>query len=442
MKRKTRCWLATIGPVLVMSSCSAPASADVLTLRDALRLARERSPARRAALARTDAAEARVDLAQTGMQPTLSVSARALGVAARDAFPTRDGTVFVNTNYTGAGDVNAQLRWTLYDFGQTGNATRSAEIASLGARRDVEAFDVTFEQQVAEAYVTVAFQTELLGALTQTIGQRERALTITQNLVKSGVQPPLEEVRVRARLDATRRDLAEAKSTAFSSRARLATILGESAASPPEVVRPKLPPVTVDAAQAERLAEAARPEVRRDQLLAQSFEAAVDAARARRRPTLAFAADAFYRLAQRDEPAVQLRTGNAQGALVLSLPILDFSIGARVDLARAQAAEAVAQYEQRRRDTRESGARSSIEARLTAERVEEAKRAEADAKNLLDRAQDRYQTGLTSSLEMLDAEATETVARIERLRAELDLALATVRYLGATGQLAKLVDQR
>jgi len=420
--------------------CSAPSSADVLTLRDALRMARDRSPARRAALARTEAAEARADLARTGMRPAISVSARAVGIAARDAFPSRDGTVFTNTSYSGAGDVNAQLRWTLYDFGQTGNATRSAEIAARSARHDVESFDVTFEQQVAEAYVTVAYQNELLDALTRTIGQRERALTITQNLVKSGIQPSLEEVRVRARLNATRRDLAEAKSTAFSSRARLATILGESAAAPPDVVRPKLPAVTTDTAQAERLAESARPEVRRDRLLVQSLETAVDAARARRRPTLAFAADAFYRLAQRDDPAVQLRTGNAQGALVLTLPILDFTIGARVDLARAEAAEAVAQYEQQRRDTREAGARSLIEARLNAERVEEAKRAEADAKNLLDRAQDRYQTGLTTPLEMLDAEATETLARIERLRAELDLALATVRYLAATGQLAKLTD--
>lgn len=414
------------------------ARAEPLTLGRAVLLARERWPERRASRARADSATARVDLAKAPVRPVASATARALGSASRDSFPTFDGAVFLNTAYVGGGEIGGSVRWTLTDFGRTAANVESAEADSLGAVKDVSVVEIDLALKVAEIYLTAAYQSELVRAVLVTIEQRDRNLLITQGLVKNGLQPPIEELRVRVRADAARRDLTGAQNAASVARARLAYYVGISTETPPEVSVPTLEAGDISPAQAEASAEIGRPEVSRDNFLALARERRVDAAKRRRLPTLSFGLDAGYRVTQRDDPNVVLTTRNVLGGLALSVPLLDFSIAPSIAEARADAAAAVETVEQTKRDVRGAAGQAATDARTARERVAQARRVEEAARQLFEAAQARFERGLSGPLELLDAEGSDAQARVERLRAELDRALATARLLAATGQVHKL----
>jgi outer membrane protein len=433
-------WL-TIGAALALLLVL-PARADAqeqsLTLSRALELGRMRAPTLRGARAHTESAEANIDEQRANYYPTLSASLTANGAALRDTQLSSADTLFPFTTYTAAGTAATSVRWTLWDFGRTSGSVAAAEANHTSAAASQAGTELGVMSDVANAYVTYHFKEQLREVTRATLNQREKLVIIAKGLIKAGLQPPLEEIRALARAEAARLQLATAEADVYDARAVLAALLSLDPAAPLKVAPPRLPKLDMDSALAMREAEHL-PSVASASADHDSREATADSAQARYLPTLSLAVDDYYRLTRSDKSDLLLNTRQATASLVVTVPIFDASIGPNLTGARADAATAAATLEQARRDARTEAARASFAVRTTAVALEHAKRSADGAASVLQIVQARYIQGLSSPLELIDAESSDSDARIQRTQSDLAHALSVVRLLVATGK--KIVEE-
>jgi outer membrane protein TolC len=258
--------------------------------------------------------------------------------------------------------------------------------------------------------------------------------------VKQAISPPVEELRTQARVEAARRDLEQAEGDLGESRALLLALLGLGPHAAASFVAPKVPATRSDVDAASKAAEEHKPRVLSAKANVDAQEAGVDAALARYRPSLGLTGDASYSYSKLDVFSGWLPARSAIGGVVLTVPIYDPTNGAQVDLARAQASQAEATYELEKRDARTDAARTVV--RLTAsERVLEFARKSADSSAaVLAVIRVRYGQGLSSILDLIEAETADATARVAAVRAEQARDAAAVHLLVATGRGARLYD--
>jgi outer membrane protein TolC len=355
--------------------------------------------------------------------------------AARDTqlLPPPATGLFAFVTYSGTAFGGLSLRWTLYDFGKTGNSVDSAEARRNAATSNIAAHELTVASNVANAYVTLAYKEKLRDVSKATLSQRERLAVLAHGLVKAGLQPPLEEIRAQSRADASRRDLATAEADVLDARAVLGSLLGLEPTAIVHVTVPKLPQIDTDAGAAMRAADRL-PQVAQARATLESKNSAIDAATARYLPSLQLQGDGSYHFTRIDRSDLILNTRSASGGLVLSGTIFDPSISAGVDAARADAADAAADLGQAKRDARTEAARAAAATSASATALTHAKKAAEDANAVLTVVQARYVQGLSSPLDLIDAESADADARVAFTHAELAHALAVVRLFVATGR--------
>jgi outer membrane protein TolC len=418
------------------------ANADELTFARALKIARQRAPEIKAAKAGIAITTAQLDTARTPYWPTLTAVGTGQEIALGDhqPVPPPSNTPFPLVVYTTAGTVAAQFRWTVLDFGKTSNAVTAAEAtrdASVASAADVEANLIS---TVANGYLDVVYGEKIRDIEKSIVDDREKSVLIVKALVKQGLTPVVEELRAHSRVEVARRDLEAADAAVSEARVGLLAFLGLDPTSTPTFSAPQLPHVRMDNDRAEREAEEKKPAVLVARSLAASNEANVDASRARYYPSVNVNGDASYRLARIDTFDANLTTRNATGTLLLTIPLYDASIGSRLDEAKADAAQADANYEQAKRDARTEAARALV-VLTTSERIlEHAKKAAEAAATVLAVIRARFAQGISSTLDLIDAETTDADARISSVRSERALDGAAIRLLVATGKSSRLFE--
>lgn len=428
----------TLGLLFIAS----PALAEDLTFSRALKLARQRAPEMKVAKAGIDSADAQVDVARSTYFPTLNATGTGSETASAESAqvlppPARPLT---NVQYTTAATAGGQVRWILFDFGRTWNNVDAAEAGKKAATADAANTESQLLSSVANAYLDVAYGERIRDINRAIVEEREKSIVVVKALVKQGLAPAVEELRAQSRVSAARRELELAEATYLEARVGLLTFLGLDPKSQPTISMPRLPKAKVDAESAVKDAEAKRPDVLTARAVATQGEALVDAARARYYPTLQLNGDASYRVAKLDVFDSWLPARSAAGALVLSIPIFDASIGARLDVAKADADRNQALYEQARRTARIEAAQTAVSLTTSEKVLEQAKKAAEASAAVVAVIRARYVQGLSSTLDLIDAETTDAEARIASARAERSVDGAVVRYFVATGRYARLLD--
>jgi outer membrane protein TolC len=421
--------------VLSLAGSAGAQETTTLTLSRALEMGRQRSPQIKAARARTASADANIDEQRAGYYPSLTANVTGIGVAARDTQPTPppgEG-LFAFVNYTAAASGGTSVRWTIWDLGRTSGSVAAATANHSSASAAQAGTELGAMTDIANAYVTLHYKLQLRDVTRATLAQREKLVVIAKGLIKAGLQPPLEEIRASARAEAARLQLATAEADVFDASAALAAILSLDPSAPLKIAPPRLPGLDLDPFLAMREAEHL-PQVASATADRSSKEATVDAAQARYLPTLSLAVDDYYRFTRSDKSDVLLNTRNVTGSLVVTVPVFDASIGPNLTGARADAANAGAVLEQTTRDARGEAARASFAVRTTQAAVEHAGKAADGAATVLAVVQSRYIEGLSSPLELIEAESADSDARIQRTQTELAHALAIVRLFAATGR--------
>lgn len=434
---------AAVAPVAPVVQPTAEAAGETLTFARALELGLARSPVLAAARARSDSADARTTQARAGYFPTLSASLTGGGATVRDTQPAPPPSdqVFVYVTNSVSATAAVSLRWTLWDFGRTSNAATSAEASLRAAQANATSVEAQVIGDVSTAYVNLVYREKLGEIASATVANREKWALLSKALVKSGLQPAVEELRAGVRLESARRDRAGVLADAADGRVGLATLLGLDPAQPLHVTAPKLPTAEADLERAVREAEEKNPQVTVAEATAEARRADADAATSRYLPSLGLQGDASYRFAHydRNDALISARTASAQ--VVLTAPLFDIGIPSGVSAARADARQAEATGQAAKLDARREAAQAAVALKSSLTVLTHAKKAAEASAAVFAVIQARYTQGLSPPLELYDAETTDIQARSERVRAELSQTLATVRLLVATGQTRRLKEE-
>lgn len=430
------------GAITALVLTETSAHAEDLSFGRALKLAKQRAPEMRAARARLAGAEAGVGLARAGYYPTLTATGAVGEDASGDTRPTGvPAKPFFNiVQYTTSASATGTLRWNLYDFGKTGNSVAAAEASRDAAESSTGNDEASLVNRVAAAYLDVVYAMKTRDIQAGIADDREKSFIVVKALVKQGISPAVEELRSRSRIESARRDFEAADANMHQARVTLLALLGMDPKSEPKFSQPKLPKTRLDVEAAAKEAEEKKPSVLASKANASASDASVDAARSRYLPTIGVSGDANYRYFKIDTLDSWLPSRGASGSLFLTVPIYDPTNGSRLDQAKANALSATATYDLARREARTAASRAIVGLQTSEKVLDHAHKAAEATGAVLAVIRARFQSGLTSMLDLIEAETSDAEARIAEVNAEKSVDLSILNVYDATGRFTRLYD--
>ncbi len=388
----------------------------------------------RAAAARIEQARAQAAITRADQLPAAGVEAgRSRDRASeRGAFPLPPSAIETNTNR-----ASLKLSWELDFWGRYRRASEAARADLLAAESAQEAVRQALVATVARGYFGLRALDGQVAVAERTRAGRRVALELLERRVKAGVASELDlrqfESEVRAAEAAvpalvqerTRQEGALAVLLGRSPRAVMAATVERGVTATPDAVE-------VPAGLASDLLRR-RPDLREAEARLMAANARIGVARAAWYPSISLTG-AF---GGESQSLSDLFTGPARTwslAAGLLQPLYGGGqIQGGVDLADARTREAAAAYEQAVAQAFKE-VRDAIAAQTTSREVLEARRAqEQSLSRALDLARVRYDAGMTSLFEVLDAERQLLAARLDALAAERDRRDAVVDLYLALG---------
>jgi outer membrane protein len=409
---------------MALASVAFPASAT--TLDEAIAAALAHAPEVTASDAEADAARARLDQAQSGRLPTVTLSGTIgfgrldpkefFGLSADDVTPRAAQATIEQPLFTGgrveAGIDQARAGVVAAEAGQT--ATRSQLVAA-----------------VARAYgdvLTTARMIELYERLVAETTEIERQ---AQLRYRAGESPSTDISQATARLAEARAGLARAQGQRVSARARFSNLTGLDASElQPLPANPALPATLEEAMEA---AKRDNPALAQAEAEFRAAGAAARGARAERLPTVgAFAEaatvrDQFFPDYRADSATVGIRarwelfSGGRVSGKIDEMSSEQRAAEARVRAMQMQIEEQVI---------------SAVQNVRTAQLVEQAAGEQANAAGeALTSVRHEVRVGMKPQLDLLDAERELIAAEAAAARARADRIVAAYQLLSLLGRL-------
>jgi outer membrane protein len=396
---------------------------ETLSLDDALRLALQNNGLARAALAETDAADARLAAARANLYPSIDISSSTTRTRIEGGGANADTTQRQN----GFG-----LEWLLLDNGQRElrirQSSRTAEATRQSTRDTVRR--VLF--QTARAYYEALRRKELLQVADTAVRRAETLLEVAKAQAEVGAAPQKDVLQAEADLANARVQQIQARNALRLAETDLKRLIGWEAQKPlPELTAPDAPPSPDPALSVEQLWQRARlqrPDLRDAELRLQISRLGLDAARLNSLLRLQISARGFREY----EP-----NSRTQGSLsiVASYPLFDGGL-TRANLREAEASLQSAQFrlQQAERDAYAEVESAVLSIREASERLEASKIAVAAAQRNFDAAQESLREGVGTIVEVLTAQLALVTAETNLVQATYDAAVAELQLRVATGE--------
>ncbi len=410
---------------------------QVLTLQRAIDIALKRQPSLRQAQSAIDVANARIFVAKTALNPTVTLSASAnvgstIAHACADDPTMTCGGFFDPRGSTGLG---AQANWRIFDFGQTRANIRAAELSAAATEADLDTEVQDIKVRVETAYLEAVARNRLVDVAETTVKSEELHLDQARRFVAAQAKDPIEVAQAQARAANARSTLAQAQSAQAIALANLKAAIGwldptrsptveNTWPTPPAGDPPSLPALV-------ETSRKRRPELKQLDRQIAAARANVTAAEYGNRPTLSATVSTQW------NPDTSDPTPDPSWAAGLTLSWQVFDGGrskANARVARAQVAGTLAQ-----RDallvslTSElDSARSQIVANRA--NVSASDEAVVAARAQLQLAEARYAQGLGSQIELADAQTAVTTAEGNLIQAQWHLADAWAQLRRALGE--------
>lgn len=402
------------------------AQLEVVTIDQAVNAALASHPEAQVARASVGIARQRVRQARAPLLPDLSGSA-SYSYSARDAV----GATLSHGDSYNAGLSAGVLLW---DFGRTRDRWRAAEASAEATAGSAAATVEDLVLGVRLAFIDAREARALIRVAEETLANQERHLTETEAFVEIGSKPAIDLARLRTQVADARAARIRAENDYQLAKVRLARAMGVPDAGF-EVADVALGPVEGEAARPGQLTAAAgrgRPEVAAQRAAIRAQSLSVDAARKWFLPQFRLGASASYFGEEWAEPAWS-------GSVGVSMSWNLFDGFASSSAAEAERLGLV--IEEARLSSVEQGVWQDVEeARIglasASAQVESAAQGLESARELLRMAEERYQAGVGSSLELADAQLELTTASAQVVRVENDVAAARARLLRALGRRA------
>jgi TolC family type I secretion outer membrane protein len=430
-------WTGAAGRAARAQEAAAPSPLPrvVRSLDECVAIALERHPGIGAADADVEAGRARIGQARSGYLPQLSgdwsTNRQKSSFSSRTGGPSNAAGGAVSqanafTFHQGA----VSLSQTLFDFGQTFAAIRAAQARtdSLAADADTTRRQIVLE--VKESYFGLLAARRLADVAEETVRSNEQQLAQARGRNEVGFAPRLDVTRSEVQLASAELDRLSARNNVSIAEVTLQNALGVDGplAFELEDVLADPRPVPEERSALERAYER-RPELL--SLLAEERAAEQDVAQRWRQLLPTVRGNANYGGSASDFP---LEEQWSVGAAV-DVPIFDGGL----TLSRVSEGKAVLhslRFEQQRlRQQIALQVRTALlDVQRTAEAMRVTERATGQARENLELAEGRYQTGVGNVIELVDAQRARASADADYVRALYDHQIAVAALEQAIGE--------
>lgn len=449
MRVEFRFALGSAAALVLLSTALAQQQAEQspLTLRQAVQIAMEKNPLRKAAIEDTKAASADVREARSFLMPHLSFSE----AATRGNDPVYVfGSRLRQQRFTAADFALNQLNtpvpfgnfatrfggtWNLFDSFASWHGVNRAKQMNEAAAHQLDRTDQEIVFRVVSAYYQVLLARKQLEVAEQSVKTAQAITERSQSRFDSGLAVESDLLAAKVRMAARQQELIRARNDLELARAQLNLAMGmpaESSFEPAENLAERALPVPV-LVEVEKQALTNRPELKR-----------VNAEEAAQHETVAIAKSSFgprvnaFAGWEMDNPTFVAGGGgnNWLGGIELQIDI--FAGGAkRAELSRQRALEEkmIAMKQAATDGVRLEVRRAYFDVDASRQQVEVARTAISQAQESLRINQDRYDTGLITITDLLGAEESarrsqtdywEALYRFHTSYANLELASGTL----------------
>ena len=311
---------------------------------------------------------------------------------------------------------------------------RRARALLRAARAGTEIARRAFVRAVNEAYYGAALATAKRHAAETSLAAAEEFERVTDLNLHAGEVPEIDVIRARLQSAQRRDDLAQARQAETVANATLSTLLGTGITGTPNI---EPLPQTINTTDIQSItAEGVqrRPEFVQLEAQLQAARADIGVARADRLPRITYSVDEGFDTNSLSVDQIRQHRGLLATAN-LDIPIFDWGLTrSRQRQAELRAQSATLQQQLAIRNLYLQFAAARQEATTAAERVDNARRALADAERNLSVSISRYRAGEGPITEVTDAQTTLANQRLTLQQALFDYQIARAHLLEAVGQ--------
>ena len=414
------------------------AEPGMLTLDEALHLARSNQPQLHAALAQTEAARARVAEAKAPLLPQVGGTAYfQQGTYNQAPLPGLSQSGFSSASTSGDTrsyySASVTANELLYDFGQTTEKWNAAKATLQSQEENYRNFDVQVAFNLRSAYYTAAAARALLKVAEETLRNQEAHLRQIQGFVEAGTRPEIDLAQARTDRANAKVQLINAQVAYDTDKALLNQAMGVERGTDYEVADPPADAVPGEDTGTDALlpvAIKARPDLLSLSRQIESQGLTTKSIKGGYAPSLGVSAgltDQGYE--------IDNLVWNWTAKLVLNWQIFGGGItDAQMREARANTAVLRAQYELQRQQVRADVEQARLGVRATKAAIEATHEAAVNARVRLNLAEGRYQAGVGNVIELGDSQVALTAAAAQEVQAVFNLATARARLLQSLGQ--------
>ena len=412
-----------------------------LTLDDAVAKAVDASHRLGEARARQAGAEAAVVVRRKSDDPSATASAGYMRTNHVDEFGVPQPNGSLRVIYPDIPDnfrTRLELVWPVYTGGRADALERAAQAEATATGSDLAAVRLDLRLEVARAYWALVTAEETARVLEATVTWADRSLADVRTRVEAGFLPPNDVSRSEAQRARQALLLIEAKGRVQSVTVDLSRLMGLTEPVPLEPVdRLESPaPASNDTSALVTEALGQRPEITALSLRADSVDARLAAIAATRKPTVAFASG--YDVAN-PNPRIFPRQDAWQDSFDISLNVnWNFWDSGRATAERAEAQASATALRERKADT-ESQIRADVQKQLV--ELASSRAALVPAGLAVTAAEetrrvvtDRYEAGVATTLDVLDAQLAVLQAALDRTRVLADIRLSEARLARILGR--------
>ena len=381
------------------------------------------------AVARIEEADANMREVGASLYPQVDLSAGATRskVTELGAFPTFGGAIRNNFNF------GLSTSYEIDFWGKIKRAKESAVANALATRAGKDTVELSLIGLVASNYLQLRGLEAQIAVTKDNQVSRKEALSLNQRRLAGGVASSLEVSQAEVAVSNLDAQLIELNRLRALSLHQLAVLTGVLDLTMAESDLRKLPvPPTPPAGLPSQLLEN-RPDIREAEqnLIAQN--AKIGVAKAAMYPSISLTGSLG---AESVDLGDILKTGARIWSFGLGLDLPIFDSGrrqSRVEQADARQKQALAQYQTAIQNAFREVNDALISRRLNAEREQAYLRSQTSAKQALTVAENRYKSGYSAYLEVLDAQRVHNDASLAVVQAKQATFLATVELFKALG---------
>jgi outer membrane protein len=407
--------LVTILLFMAALSVAEALAQRILTLAEAETLALRNHPRLGAAQYRADAAAATVAQARAAYFPTVNIQVTGMGADRGTAVAAGAITTSSLANRAATGFTINQL---ITDFGRTASLTRSAESQAQAVSESVSATRAQVLLRVRQAYYRQLLTSSVLRVAQETVEARRLSLRQVTALQKSDLRSTLDVSFAAVNVSEAELLLFRAENDIRAAAAELSGALGLETTQEFSLAEEALPaPLAGDAETLVRDALAARPDLIALRLQSDAAQRLAEAEKSLRFPTLSLLGTAGV-LPVHEE---HLRGKYAGGGLNLSIPVFNGNLfAARQAEAELRARSISAEVKDLEVRIAQSVRLAWLNARNAFQRLDVTTRLLDQASKAAQFAQTRYGLGLSSIVELSQAQLNKTSAEIASASATYD----------------------